>query len=188
MRTLGTDWTLVGVLFTAAFTGATAVIAWLAYGHARVVTGHRRPVRVREERRHHQFQSDYWQVPDTSPWDVRVAVVRLYNRSDHEQFVELLPREMRLLLGPRDVIITRRSIRSLDIDPHRSQLAVITFIAEDWPARRWRYEATLVGHSRRRYWLRVRGELHSGEPISRWMRVRLHSVPGIPPDVTGGIR
>lgn len=75
----GTNWTLIGTYLIVLFTGLTALVAYMAYRHGRVSTGHhRRAVRIRRGSIDPQ-----WFVKESL--GERMGAFSFYNNSDVDQ-------------------------------------------------------------------------------------------------------
>src|SRR5438105_1559235 len=98
---LATNWTVVGVLLTALFTGGTLVIAVLAFQHGRQLAGHRKPVVSRIGVPVGLAPEHRPQWIDDNGEKVRVATVHLFNRSDRPQRVWISEKASRILWPPR---------------------------------------------------------------------------------------
>lgn len=111
------NWTLVGVLLTAAFTGLAAVIGTLLYRRESLLAGLRRPIRVRKRKSVgvHPF-------PDEKEWDcfsdeiaglMRVLTLYIFNRSQVSQSITFDSEKSRVQwpISCRHLRIQQREVR-----------------------------------------------------------------------------
>lgn len=173
-------WSRIGLVATAIFTGATAVITWRAYQHGRTVAGARRPIVVDAKRPVGMVGYDHplawsYEGTDFSAARFRYADLYVYNQSDIDQRFTID--------GGRSGIVWPRFHHRLKVQSTELSLVAryggntavpIISLSGEWPADEVRGE-----FFRRRYWLRLRGMTRSGHAVKFFGLVRLR--PYIPP-------
>jgi hypothetical protein len=88
------NWTVIGVLLTALFTGTLVLIGLLSYQHGKQRAGHRKPVIVKKEAlglgwQHFDDSHENWPEieEEYNPDFVRILVLYMFNKSDVEQTI-----------------------------------------------------------------------------------------------------
>jgi len=111
------NWTLVGVLLTAAFTGLAAVIGLLLYRRESLLAGLRRPIRIgkRKPVGVHRFPDEAeWDTFSTDIWRLmRVLTLYIFNRSQVSQSITFDTEKSRVLwpFSRRHLHIQQREVR-----------------------------------------------------------------------------
>lgn len=117
----GFDWTLVGVLLTAVFTGLAALMALLLLRHERQLAGMRKPVRLgrRKPVGVHRFrdEDDWDRFAEVLP-TFRVLTLYIFNRSAVRQTITFDVAKS-TFLWPRSHRGLRVQQREVTLSPHR---------------------------------------------------------------------
>lgn len=170
----GVDWTLIGVLLTAAFTGATAFISALIYVHGRTVAGHRQTLRIRSPRGRLFVEGALGHGEWPARERVRCALIHVFNQSDRRQTIEFDQAKTRSVLPRR--LHARVAMTILEIQGDEGNNVLIALEADDWG----RYDEIDVatGLSKRALLLRITATTQNGERL-RWIGwVHVRSAPG----------
>jgi hypothetical protein len=179
------EWTLIGVLVTAAGAVAAAVVSALIYGHGRTVAAHRQAVQIRRGLLRSTFiEQGVRLIGDDAVGTM--ALVHMFNRSEIRQQIEFDLHKSRIV-WPR--LKHQPHVRFALLDwagGAGGNVAIALSYPDDdvWP------DDTIdpaTGCYRRRYWLRVVARTQNRKRLSWFGPVRVRPpAPYIQPPTSAG--
>lgn len=158
------DWTLVALWVIAIAALATALSAWLAYQHARAVSGRRKPISIKASK-----GREVWVTYPLSTYDPgerpRTAWVRMFNQSAVAQSFIIDPSESVVLAPKIDGVQPFFRYQVIDFPPNEggNVSLVVSHVYGEWPDD----IDPLTGETRDPYRLRIVGQTKSGRR-SKW--------------------
>jgi hypothetical protein len=153
------DWTVVGVWVAAIAMLATALFTWLAYQHARLVSGRRKPISIGPSK-----GREVWVTYPLSTYDPderpRTAWVRIFNHSAVPQSFVIDSAESLVLAPKTEGVQPFFRHQAIDFPPNQggNVSLVVSHVYGEWPND---IDPT-TGETREPYRLRIVGETKSG--------------------------
>jgi hypothetical protein len=153
------DWTLIGVWVIAIAALVTALFTWLAYQHARAVSGRRKPMSIKASK-----GREVWVTYPLSTYDPgerpRTAWVRIFNQSAVAQSFIIDPAESVVLAPKMEGVQPFFRYQVIDFPPNEggNVSLVVSHVYGEWPDD----IDPITGETRDPYRLRIAGRTKSG--------------------------
>jgi hypothetical protein len=157
------DWTAIGVWVTAVAMLATALFTWLAYQHARTVSGRRKPISIGPSK-----GREVWVTYPLSTYDPverpRTAWIRMFNQSAVTQSFVIDSAESVVLAPKTEGVQPFFRYQAIDFPPNQggNVSLVVSNAYGEWPDD----IDPITGETREPYRLRIVGETKSGRRSS----------------------
>jgi hypothetical protein len=144
---------------TAISTALLVVISGFAFWVGLLGSGRYRPIKVTPTLGDGRLDDDRWlQVPeDMPPHQVRLALVNIYNKSDHPQTIHLVPEQSQLRKANHRIHPLLQN--PIKLEPYAAATWQIGFGPADWPPPDDDYKLTLkirTGSAKTVTWRRAR--------------------------------